>query len=100
MPEMNDFIDAEANVKHNYLTQDEMGGGPRLKKDGVNRPKKNKQWAESDDNGDDLVNGKIQHFTPGRIRASRMGLKQNAQGDEMMNSTGELGGPKPRARTR
>ena len=30
MPEMNDFIDAEN--KRNYLTQDEMGGDPRLNK--------------------------------------------------------------------
>lgn len=73
MPEMNDFIDPEANVKHNYLTQDEMGQDPRVAKN----KKKGKKWAESDDN-DDLVNGKIQHFTPGRIRASRMGLKSNA----------------------
>ena len=42
MPEMNDFIDADANVKHNYLTQDEMGGDPRLNKDGANKQKKNK----------------------------------------------------------
>ena len=51
---MNDFIDPEANVKHNYLTQDEMGQDPR----GNKSKKKGKKWAESDDN-DDLVNGKI-----------------------------------------
>ena len=75
MPEMNEFIDEN---KRNYLTQDEMGGDPKLNKGNKRRPK-NQNWAQSDDN-DDLVTGKIQHFTPGRIRASRMG-KSNAPGD-------------------
>ena len=54
MPEMNEFIDEN---KRNYLTQDEMGGDPRLNKGNKRRPK-NQNWAESEDN-DDLVTGKI-----------------------------------------
>ena len=79
MPEMNEFMDADVN-KRNYSTQDEMGGDPRLNKlNKQNRRRPKNQWAESEDN-EDLVTGKIQHFTPGRIRASRMG-KSNAPGD-------------------
>ena len=65
---MNDFIE---NNKRNYLTQDEMGD----RRPNANRRKKNNQWApESEDNDDLLAEGKIKHFTPGRIRASRMGV--------------------------
>ena len=41
MPEMNEFIDEN---KRNYLTQDEMGGDPKLSKRNKRRPK-NQNWA-------------------------------------------------------
>lgn len=67
MPEMNEFVDDALN-KRNYLTQDEMGD-PRLGAPGKNKRRKNR--AESED--EDLAGAKGKHFTPGRIRASRMG---------------------------
>ena len=58
------------------------------------RQKKRNNWAESEDN-DDLAPNKLHHFTPGRIRASRMGQsnppdypgKNGSANGDFMNST-------------
>ena len=74
MPEMSEFMTGEKKGKStNYLTQDETANDSRLGQLGLNNKRgrrgKNDSSLESQDESQ-----KMQKFTPGRIRASRMGL--------------------------
>ena len=71
LPEMREFSDEPVDKqKRNYLTQDENSDSrvQRLPK------KRDKKFADSEE--DDLPS-KLKQFTPGRIRASRMGTKKD-----------------------
>ena len=70
---MNEFM-ADQAEKRNYLTQDETGGDSRLAQLGHNKRKRRKDSQMNDSQDEDLSGSNLKHFTPGRIRASRMGL--------------------------
>ena len=80
MPEMDEFMDNKID-KQNYFTQDEAAGNgdSRLATLGHNKTKKLRQKNESGiTSQDDQVYKMSKHkFTPGKIRASRMGYSQN-----------------------
>ena len=63
-----------------------MGDSRQVKPGNQNKRKKQNR-VESEDN-DDFAHGKLKHFTPGRIRASRMGQQPNAPDNDLLNSTG------------
>ena len=87
MPEMNEFM-TEGQDKHNYLTQDETGGNSRLAQLGHNKRKGRKPKESGIESQDDsLVNNQnMKNFTPGRIRASRMGLSNMNEYDRKQNN--------------
>lgn len=68
---MSEFIEDEQH-KRNYLTQDETYDS-RLAQLGHNKNRGQRKQSESaNESQDDSL--KMKNFTPGRIRASRMGL--------------------------
>lgn len=75
MPEMNDFV-GDGQGKHNYLTQDEAGNNSRMAQLGHNKRRGRPANESGIESQDEIVakNAKSKNFTPGRIRASRMGM--------------------------
>jgi hypothetical protein len=70
MPEMEQFLGDNVD-RQNYLTQDEAGDSRMATVD--NNKKRQRAKNDSGLNSQD-ENLKMNNFTPGRIRASRMGL--------------------------
>ena len=59
--------------KRNYLTQDEMGDS-KLVKPGAKKKNRKQREVRSDSADEELTKvNTAKNFTPGRIRASRMG---------------------------
>ena len=80
MPEMNELINDDF-AKQNYFTQDEMGDS-RLAQIGGRR----RQDGEMDSADERLVRkAQDKHFTPGRIRASKMDSQQRANSKQHNN---------------
>lgn len=94
MPEMNEFLDSGAD-KQNYMTQDEAGE-PRIanrrKPNRDRRPRSGGKDGAASDMDVAQPTGKMakKNFTPGRIRAGKMGLNSmtsppNHQSDNLFS---------------
>lgn len=104
MPEMSEFI--EDGGKRNYLTQDETSD-TRLAQIGNKKRRGHRESDSANESHDESL--KMKNFTPGRIRASRMGLSnmQEYPSKRQNYVTSDAGGPgdgqgkkKRRAKTR
>jgi hypothetical protein len=72
MPEMNELM-GDTSDKRNYLTQDDMGDS-RLAKFGAKKKNRKQREIRSDSADEEMTKvNNVKNFTPGRIRASKMG---------------------------